>query len=427
MTEKSPVLNEILMDMDRRGKIPWSRLSGRVQTVLMDIMTCHTAVHGFSASRCTVCGAERLHFGSCNNPCCPSCGLIRREMWLDKQRAKAFNAPAFHVVFTVPDGPLHDLFRAEPEFMYKAMFQAQEKALKILARDPKFLGAEKTGFFSTLHSWGSALNFHPHIHVLFYGAGLNRKGELVVADPHYLFPVKKLAETFRRIFLTLVCSKFEVSNSPWLRDIQKARYSRKWNVEIREKYNTPDDVIKYLGRYMGRVAISNGRIRSHSDGKVTFTYKDYRAGGKIRLMSLDENTFLERFISHIPPAGFARTRYYGFLSNNSSKALEKIKKLTNTETSFVPRTKEEILEEAGLKEKTRCQKCGGKTDRIDLRSEKKSERRHKRSSGWGKGTRYRALRKWVMDRYTVSDYLCTVYGPLYTTPENINQYIISLN
>lgn len=168
----------ILLMMDTDGKIPWTTLSTKQRKVLIDNMLCHSEACGYSVSTCVECGNQVIHYGSCNNSCCLECGMVKREKWIDRQRQKIVNSSAFHVIFTVPS-QLHDLFLANPEQMHKILFASQAEALKKISKDPKYWGAEKIGFFSTEHTWGSTLVFHPHIHTLIYTAGLDKEGNLV--------------------------------------------------------------------------------------------------------------------------------------------------------------------------------------------------------------------------------------------------------
>ena len=360
----------ILLMMDTDGKIPWTTSSTKQRKVLIDNMLCHSEACGYSVSTCVECGNQVIHYGSCNNSCCLECGMVKREKWIDRQRQKIVNSSAFHVIFTVPS-QLHDLFLANPEQMHKILFASQAEALKKISKDPKYWGAEKIGFFSTEHTWGSTLVFHPHIHTLIYTAGLDKEGNLVFpkgcvkrkkrADGKkkgFLFPAKKVAALFKEIFLKEVCKLFEYSGSPWLNDINLSK-TIQWNVEICDELRKPDTVINYLSRYVARLAISNGRIVSYDGETVTFKYKSYRDGGKIKTMSLKDTEFLRRFIQHIPLPHFCRIRHFGWLGNAGKETLKKVQELTGTPEPAPSRTTEEILREKVGENFNTCTKCKG--------------------------------------------------------------------
>lgn len=361
MTHKSPTIGSILTSMQEAGKILWKTISERQRVVLSAIMACHTVICGFTRQTCPECGHVHTHYGSCNNSCCPSCGFKRREKWVQKQRLKAVNAPVWHIIFTVPDSALNRLFLHDKAYMYSSLFKAVSKTLKDFAADKKFFGVKDAGFVCSHHSWGSTLNYHNHIHVMFNGAGLDSDGNLVVKSGKFLFPAKALAAAFKGNFLELICKKFEYSNSPWLDDINQAKRG-KWNVEVIYCGGDVDRIIRYMGRYINRVGISNARIHSHKNGYVTFWYKDNKKKGKKRLMKLKEEEFLRRFLMHIPPKYYVRCRSYGYLSNNCGEKLMKIQELTHTvisEDALAPYGNPEDDYEDFTVDDT-CPKCGTK-------------------------------------------------------------------
>ena len=371
-------VNGIVANMMNSHKLNPESYTRKQRKLLSDMMACHTPEAGFAKSSCSNpdCHHHEIHYGSCNNPGCPACGAVKKEEWIDRQKEKVINASYYHIIFTVPDGALNRLFLHDPEFMYSALFDAQARALKKLSRDKKHFGAETIGFMSTLHTWGSAMTFHNHIHTIFCGAGLDRDGNLVKKETRYLFPAKAAAKLFKGEFLRIVCEKYETSNSPWLSDLQKAKKAD-WNVEIREPSNNPEAVIEYLARYINRIAISNGRITGYANGKVTFKYKDYRDHKKMKLMSLDEEEFMRRFLMHVLPENFVRIRYYGFMSSSGKKTLEKMKKLTKTRKVYKRRTRNEILISLNHGDYMKCPRCGCELNTVIYQPRRPKGSRHK--------------------------------------------------
>lgn len=367
--------------MEASDKIQWEQYNKKTQKALHSNMLCHTEACGYTVSICTECGHQSIHYGSCNNANCLECGMVKREKWCDRQREKVLNARYSHIIFTVPS-ELNQLFLAFPKEFGTIQFKAQQLALKEISRDPKYFGAETIGFFSVQHTWGSNMSCHPHIHTLLCQVGLDKDLNLVYpkyqriprkesgsknrnVKKDFLFPAKKLATIHKDIFLKLVSEQFEYTGSPWLEDISRAR-AKTWQVQICDSLDHPEAVIKYLGRYVTKTVISNSRIKSYDGQKVSFTYKDYKSGGKVKEMELEDTEFLRRFTMHIPPEKFTRIRYYGFLSNNAKKKLDLVKELTGTPEAPALRTTDQILTDELGEDYKLCSKCKGETiDEIE--------------------------------------------------------------
>lgn len=361
---KSPSLGQILTLMDQQNKIEWKSLSPKQAKTLRNIMKCHTAEAGFTSSRCEACGHTEIHYGSCNDPSCPCCGVVKREEWAEKQGEKMIDVCHFHIIFTVPDS-LNPLILHDREYLYNAMFKASELTLKELAASKKHLGIEKCGFYSVLHSWGSNMSFHPHIHTVFAGGGMDENGEFKRSKSSFLFPAKKAAALFQSNFLKIASSKYEYSGSPWLDAFHKAR-DVKWNVQIVPAGDREQVVIEYLGRYVNRTAISNGRILSYDGDQVTFTWKDYRDHSKMKVMSLKDTEFLRRFVMHIAPEYFRRTRYYGFYSDSGRKTLEEVREKAKQKKKFVRRDKFQILTDILGWDVRFCRECGVQYSSVEM-------------------------------------------------------------
>lgn len=323
---KQPTLKEILTETVRNNKLDLSKLPSRHREVFGDIMRCHTKDCGFTKETCCDCGHVTIHYGSCNNSACPACGASKNLEWAEKQRGRLLDAPYFHIIFTIPDKELNPMFLVDRGYMYNSILAASSEAVKCLAKNKKFLGAEVPGYFSVLHTWGSTLIYHVHVHMVFCAAGLDENGSLVKGKENYLFPVKSLAQVFKSKMLEKLASKFEYTGSPFIGKLIKAR-SADWNVEIREMGSDPYHAIYYLSRYINRIAITDRRLVSYKDGKVTFRYKNYKKGGKIEEITLDDIEFIRRYRNHILPKGFRKQRSYGFLANNASKKFEKMVEL----------------------------------------------------------------------------------------------------
>lgn len=340
---------QIISDKIENGNLILEELDHKKAKVLKDIMECHTPAKGIAMSFCPHCGHSEYHNGSCHNACCPCCGSSVRLKWIEKQQDYVLDARYFHIVFTIPS-ELNPLCLYDPEFMYNCLFDSVGQTLLAFSDDQKFLGG-MPGFYCALHTWGQKLDLHPHIHVIFCAGALTDSGEWVTPKRTtkdgrpFLFPVKALAAKFRGEFMARLNEHFlsgEVFDKRELNSIIHKSLNKKWNVEIRESTGDPSHVIEYLGRYVNRVAITESRIVSYENGIVTFKYKDYRDGNKIKTMELTAREFLRRFMMHIPPRYFTTKRGYGFLSSGRKGSL-------------VPRLKE-LIKETKLKSGSRSDK-----------------------------------------------------------------------
>lgn len=356
-----PSFTEIVSAMDAENKIDFSSLSPKQAKALRAIEICHTEACGFVKEECPECGFHQVHYGSCNNTSCPQCGAAHRKDWEKNVSRKLINAPYYHIVFTIPDNILNRLILFDTFFMLSVLMSAAAEALKTLSADPKYFGVQKPGFVTVLHTWGSALTFHCHVHVIFCGAGLDSDGNLILpGDPKkFLFPAKKLAAQFKKLFLRKVSRKYESSDSPWLNDLNDARQAQ-WNVQLQYCGDNPRFVVKYLSRYVNRVAISNQRLISYDNETVCFKYKDYKHGSKIRQMKLKDTEFLRRFLMHILPERFVKSRFYGFMANNQQELLKKLQAITGYEIPQEPESWKvfscEHKHQADIEE-YRCPKC----------------------------------------------------------------------
>ncbi len=283
--------------------------------VLHALSVCRTAELGGHVDRCDDCAYIRISYNSCRNRHCPKCQIVNKQRWIMAREADLFSVGYFHCVFTLPDC-LNPLCHKHPKELYDLLFRSVRDTFFAFAADPKHLGAE-IGFIAVLHTWGQTLTLHPHLHCIIPAGGITLQGNWKQArgNSNFLFPVKALSQVFRGKFRDglLQIAKdagFEVSS-----DLLRKMHQSDWVVYAKAPFAAPQQVIEYLGRYSHRVAISNHRLVSVDDGKVTFRYKDYRNGDKQKLMTLEATEFLRRFCLHILPQRFVKIRHYGFLSS----------------------------------------------------------------------------------------------------------------
>lgn len=298
--------------------------------VLADLTACRTAALGGHKLRCDNCDHEEISFNSCRNRHCPKCQAMARAAWLDERRQDLIPVPYFHVVFTLPDelGPLVLQNKAE---LYGVLFRAAARSLQDIAIDEKHLGAE-IGFLAVLHTWGQTLRHHPHVHCVVPGGGISADGSSwVPSGDRFFLPVRVLSRLFRGKYLAGLEAlrrddELEMhgdlkrlhEDRVW-KELRQALLAKDWVVYAKPPFGGPEQVLKYLARYTHRVAISNRRLLSVADGKVSFRWQDYTRGNARRVMTLPAFEFLRRFLLHVLPKGFVRIRHFGFLSNRSRK------------------------------------------------------------------------------------------------------------
>ena len=301
--------------------------------VMSAIEHCRTAAMGGHVEACTDCGHWRVAYNSCRNRHCPRCQGAAARIWLAEREADLLPVGYFHVVFTLP-AEVADIALQNKAAVYGLLFQAASETMTTIAADPKHLGAS-IGITAVLHTWGSAMTHHPHIHMIVPGGGLSPDGSRWVSSrPAFLLPVRVLGKLFRRLFLTRLTALHEVgrlvfhgslahlaARRAFLRHLSPVRKKR-WVVYAKPPFAGPETVLAYLSRYTHRVAISNSRIQRFDDVGVTFRYKDYRRAGADRqqVMTLNPDEFLRRFLLHVLPKGFHRIRHYGLLAGATRKA-----------------------------------------------------------------------------------------------------------
>jgi hypothetical protein len=326
------------------------------------IRDCRTSALGGHLDACDECGFVKVSYNSCRNRHCPKCQALTKERWILNREAELLPVTYFHVVFTLP-AELNQIVIDNREAMFDLLFKASSETLKVLALDAKYLGAE-TGFTSILHTWGQNLMFHPHVHVIVPGGGLTADGGWKNSRKKFFIPVKVLAKLFRGKFLSALEKmrhKMQgLEDDVVWRTLANTLYSKDWYVYCKRPFKTCKSVLKYLGRYTHRVAISNHRLLSIQDEKVSFKWRDYKNGSKQRVMTLTADEFVRRFLLHILPRGYTKIRHYGFLASAVKKRkLALCKILTGaTVTVRVKLSPVELMLKLTGRDITLCPCCG---------------------------------------------------------------------
>lgn len=352
---------------------------GRVERRTMSaIELCRTAELGGHVEGCSSCGAIRVAYNSCRNRHCPKCQGQACRDWLAAREAELLPVPYFHVVFTLPDEIAAITFQNKAA-VYAILFRTAAETLRTIAADPRHLGAE-IGLIAVLHSWGQNLHYHPHIHCIVPGGGVSPDDtRWVSCRPGFFLPVRVLSRLFRRLFLEELRTAFEGGKLSFFGDIagltEPAAFTRllakvrrlDWVVYAKPPFGGPRQVLAYLGRYTHRVAIANSRLIGMDDDRVAFRWKDYRQGGRTKVMTLDVHEFIRRFLLHTLPDGFHRIRHYGFLANGHRAAkLEQCRRLLAAprQDALEPDAESgavavETLATETLATAHRCPGCGG--------------------------------------------------------------------
>jgi hypothetical protein len=294
--------------------------------VMTAIEVCRTAVLGGHLEQCDHCGHQRNAYNSCGNRHCPKCQSLVRAQWLEDRQSELLDTQYFHVVFTVPEQIATIAYQNKRE-LYGILFRAAAETLRTIAADPEHLGAE-IGFFTVLHTWGSNLLHHPHLHCVVAGGGLSADGsQWICCRDGFFLSVRVLSRLFRRLFLEYLVKAFDAGKLEFFSSLQPLRdpssfldylaplREAEWVVYAKRPFAGPEQVLDYVGRYTHRVAISNNRLLGIAEGTVTFRYKDYRHDAQQKTMTLQAEEFIRRFLLHVLPEGFQRIRYYGFLAN----------------------------------------------------------------------------------------------------------------
>jgi hypothetical protein len=358
------------------------RLLREQERAIDAIVNCRTAALGGHVEECCQCSYTRISYNSCRNRHCPKCQSLARAKWVEARKAELLPVEYFHVVFTVPK-EIAGIAFYNRRAVYDILFRTTAQTLTTIARDPQHLGAE-IGFFAVLHTWGQNLLHHPHLHCVVPGGGLSPDGEHWMSClPGFFLPVRVLSRLFRRLFLEQLQAAFRKGSLRFYGDREELRdpdqfarylaplHDIEWVVYAKPPFGGPRQVLDYLGRYTHRVALSNERLLDVKDGPVTFQWKDYRSKDKqkSRVMTLESDEFIRRFLMHVLPRGFQRIRFFGLLANRNRKArLARCRRLLAAPTADLlpnPDDCRELHQLISHDSLPRCPNCGkGEMNRV---------------------------------------------------------------
>ena len=296
-----------------KGRIPYNHIKA-----IRRIQKCRTAANGVNLYSCSACTHRRFIYRGCGSRNCPNCQDHKSQIWLAKRLQQALPGPHFMITFTIPE-ELRAFFKSHQALAYNALFKASSEALQCLIADPKYVGADAAGFFGVLHTWGRQLQYHPHIHYIVPGGGIDSKTKLwKKSAPAFLVDVKALGKLFKGKLKAI----FEKEGL--LPEIDKEVWFKKFNVNSQALKHNNEGAVKYLAPYVFKIAISDSRIISCEKRKVTFSYTK-KGSRRKRRITLDVMEFIRRYLQHVLPDGFMKVRYYGFMSPSSRISTDEIR------------------------------------------------------------------------------------------------------
>ena len=338
---------------DYRQYNPQSYEQGKV---MHHIEVCRTAELGGHVEQCDQCDFERISYNSCRDRHCPKCQTLTKEQWLNDRKSELLPCGYFHLVFTLPHN-LNPIILCNKQVTLQILFTSVNETLQAFAKDPQWRLEGQLGFISVLHTWSQTLMDHFHLHCLIPAGALSfAKDRWTPARDSFLFRIDSLAKEFRKRYLHALETAYfkgelifpgntaEFAEKQIFEQLVQSLSKIQWIAYAKSPFAGPEQVLEYLGRYTHRVAISNNRIVSINDGKVTFTYRD-REQDETREMTINADEFIRRFLLHVLPKGFMKIRYFGFLANkNKKKAIPILRKLIDPEAKLPEKTKETIQE-----------------------------------------------------------------------------------
>ena len=350
--------------------------------VMSAIEACRTAELGGHVARCDGCERLAVSYNSCRNRHCPKCQGAAARAWLTEREADLLPVPYFHVVFTLP-APIAAIAFQNKATVYDLLFKAAAETLATIAADPKHLGA-RIGLIAVLHTWGSALTHHPHVHCIVPGGGLSADGTRWIAcRKGFFLPVRVLSRLFRRLFLEKLMAAHARGRLSFFGELAHLADAEafaahlaplrraEWVVYAKPPFGGPAAVLAYLARYTHRVAIANSRLVSMDDHAVRFRWKDYRTADpatgavKIRTMALSPDEFIRRFLLHVLPTGFHRIRHYGLLAKGPrAPDLGRLRALISGHTGEAVAPAD--VESAAEPEPQTCPGCGGRLRIVEV-------------------------------------------------------------
>ena len=289
------------------------------------ILNCKSGRLGVNLSQCMDCGHVEIHNNSCRNRNCPNCQAVLKEIWVDKRKAEVIDTPYFHVVFTLPH-QLNSLIYCNQKLLYGLLHRCCAETLLELSADKKWLGATP-GIIQVLHTWNQELDYHVHMHCIVSGGGLTKDGKIRKSSKNFFIRTEVLRDKFKGKYMAHLSSLYKSGSLTFSSSCEKLRnpyhwkewknslYEMDWCPYIKETFHGFGNAIEYLGRYTHKIAISNSRILSVSDGTITFSARGKKPGEPKRQITLDHTEFIRRYLMHVLPYGFQKIRYYGFLNN----------------------------------------------------------------------------------------------------------------
>jgi hypothetical protein len=375
-------------DIFHRHGADWRRANaGHVSLAQLQVMSaieqCRSAALGGHVERCQDCGHSRVAYNSCRNRHCPKCQGMAAQDWLTARAADLLPVGYFHVVFTLPV-EIAAIAYQNKAVVYDLLFRKAAETLLTIAADPKHLGA-RIGATAVLHSWGSAMTHHPHVHMIVPGGGISLDGtRWMRCKPGFLLPVRVLSRLFRRLFLTALADAHAAGRLRFFGEIaglcRREAFAahlaplkrKKWFVYAKPPFAGPEAVLAYLARYTHRVAIANSRLFALDERGVTFRYKDYRRDGqaRYRTMTLSAEEFIRRFLLHVLPKGFHRIRHYGLLASAGCKAnIARARELIAVPAPPDPPAEDDNTDQpagAAADHRPPCPYCGGRMIIVEV-------------------------------------------------------------
>lgn len=376
--ELAHIFDHYGLDFRKKHPLPSSHLK-----VMRHIQTCRTAKLGGHCDRCDSCDFEKNSYNSCRDRHCPKCQYLTTERWLAARKTELLPVGYYHAVFTLPHD-LNPIILTNKKICLAILFKAVSETLQGFSHNEKWQLCGQLGFIGILHTWNQKLLDHFHLHCLIPAGSLSDDGkQWNHAKDNFLFPVQALAKVFRakymaglkeaylanKLIFPGITKKFESKDGFQKLVEQLFDKEKNWIVYAKKPFAGPEQVLKYLGRYTHRIALTNHRILAIDNNKITFTYRDRADHNKKKVMALDSDEFIRRFLLHVLPKGFAKIRYFGFLANKcKTKKLELARKLLGDSTPRPLKTKsswQEILFKITGTDLTKCPRCKvGRMQRI---------------------------------------------------------------
>jgi len=353
----SPELADIFRQYGKRYQRT-HRISACEQKVMRAVSACRTQELGGHLDRCDACGFERPAYNSCRNRHCPKCQALAKARWLEKQTSELLPVGYFHLVFTLPH-ELNGLILNHKKIILALLFKAVSKTLLEFGQT-RLKGT--IGIIAVLHTWDQTLKDHFHLHCLVPAGALSfDHSRWIAARKNFLFPIKALSRVFRGKFLGLLLPHIERGKLQIKSEEVKKAGEKNWIIYAKKPFGSPQTVLDYLGRYTHRVALSNDRILQVENGKVILSYRDRKDGDRKKIMTLDAQEFIRRFLLHVLPDGFMRIRHFGFLANRAKKqALAQCRTLLDLDPALpqspILSAKDLLLRTTGI-DLSRCPCC----------------------------------------------------------------------